>query len=92
MSVNGKPGQVDVVIVGARKARLAVGHYARALGVEHVVLERSRVGDNWRSAGCDSFTLATSNWMTRLPGHDLAAGAAAPAQGRGGEPVRWPAA
>ncbi len=75
MSVNGKASQVDVVIVGAGQAGLAVSYYLRALGVEHIVLERGRVGESWRSARWDSFTLVTPNWMNRLPGYDLAAGA-----------------
>lgn len=76
MSVNGKASQVDVVVVGAGQAGLAVSYYLRAFGVEHVVLERGRVGESWRSARWDSFTLVTPNWMNRLPGYGVAAGAA----------------
>src|SRR5215831_5777054 len=65
---------VDVVIVGAGQAGLAVSYYLRAFGVEHVVLERGRAGESWRSARWDSFTLVTPNWMTRLPGYRMAAG------------------
>jgi putative flavoprotein involved in K+ transport len=71
---SGRPGPVDVVVVGAGQAGLAVSYYLRAFGVEHVVLERGRVGESWRSARWDSFTLVTPNWMTRLPGHVLGAG------------------
>ena len=70
-------GSVDVVVVGAGQAGLAVSYYLRAFGVEHLVLERGRVGESWRSARWDSFTLVTPNWMTRLPGHALAPGAGA---------------
>ena len=76
MSVNGATGQVDVVVVGAGQAGLAVSYYLRAFGVEHVVLERGRTGESWRSVRWDSFTLVTPNWMTRLPGYRVAAGAA----------------
>jgi putative flavoprotein involved in K+ transport len=76
MSMNGTASQVDVVIVGAGQAGLAVSYYLRAFGVEHVVLERGRVGESWRSARWDSFTLVTPNWMTRLPGYRVAPGAA----------------
>jgi putative flavoprotein involved in K+ transport len=71
---SGRPGPVDVVVVGAGQAGLAVSYYLRAFGVEHVVLERGRVGESWRSARWDSFTLVTPNWMTRLPGYVLGAG------------------
>ncbi|HEX6454442.1 MAG TPA: NAD(P)-binding domain-containing protein [Trebonia sp.] len=65
---------VDVVIVGAGQAGLAVSYYLRAFGVDHVVLERGQIADSWRSARWDSFTLVTPNWMTRLPGYTMAAG------------------
>jgi putative flavoprotein involved in K+ transport len=76
MRVNGKASQVEAVIVGGGQAGLAVSYYLRAFGVEHVVLERGRVGESWRSARWDSFTLVTPNWMNRLPGYQLADGAA----------------
>ena len=66
--------QIDVVVVGAGQAGLAVSYYLRAFGTEHVVLERDRIAESWRSARWDSFTLVTPHWMTRLPGCGLAAG------------------
>jgi putative flavoprotein involved in K+ transport len=71
---NGMMEQVEVVVVGAGQAGLAVSYYLRAFGVEHVVLERGRAGESWRSARWDSFTLVTPNWMTRLPGYQMTAG------------------
>jgi putative flavoprotein involved in K+ transport len=68
---------VDVVVVGAGQAGLAVSYYLRAFGIEHVVLERGRVAESWRSARWDSFTLVTPNWMTRLPGYQMAGGTGA---------------
>ena len=58
----------DVVVVGAGQAGLAVSWYLRLFGVDHVVMERGGVGESWRSARWDSFTLVTPAWMTRLPG------------------------
>ena len=76
---NGRPAteSVDVVVVGAGQAGLAVSYYLWSSGVEHLVLERGRVGESWRSQRWDSFTLVTPNWMTRLPGHKMAAGTGA---------------
>ena len=74
MRTNGPAEQVEVVVVGAGQAGLAVSYYLQAFGVEHVVLERGRIGESWRSARWDSFTLVTPNWMTRLPGYQMAAG------------------
>lgn len=58
----------DVAVVGAGQAGLTVSWYLQLLGIDHVVLERGRVGESWRSARWDSFTLVTPAWMTRLPG------------------------
>jgi len=40
----------------------------KACGIEHVVLERGRIGERWRVGSWDSLRLLTPNWMTRLPG------------------------
>ena len=59
---------VDTVVVGAGHAGLAVSRLLSSAGREHVVLERGRVGERWRSERWDSLHLLTPNWMTRLPG------------------------
>ena len=51
---------VDVVIVGAGQAGLAVSRELTQAGVAHVVLERGRVGQSWRGRW-DSFCLVTPN-------------------------------
>jgi putative flavoprotein involved in K+ transport len=58
---------VDVIIVGAGQAGLAVSHELSAAGVEHVVFERGRVGETWRRRW-DTFCLVTPNWTVQLPG------------------------
>jgi putative flavoprotein involved in K+ transport len=60
--------RIDTVVVGAGHAGLAVSNLLSAAGHEHVVLERGRVGERWRSERWDSLHLLTPNWMTRLPG------------------------
>src|SRR5437763_273880 len=57
-----------VVVVGGGQAGLAVSHELAAAGVEHVVLERARIGQTWRGRW-DSFCLVTPNWTIQLPGH-----------------------
>lgn len=59
---------VDTVIVGAGQAGLALSRCLTAAGHDHVVLERGRIAERWRSERWDSFRLLTPNWMTRLPG------------------------
>jgi putative flavoprotein involved in K+ transport len=58
----------ETVIIGAGHAGLALSRCLTDRGVDHVVLERGRLGERWRSARWDSFRLLTPNWMTRLPG------------------------
>jgi putative flavoprotein involved in K+ transport len=62
-------GEIDTVVVGAGHAGLAVSRLLAAAGHEHVILERGRVGERWRSERWDSLHLVTPSWMTRLPGY-----------------------
>jgi putative flavoprotein involved in K+ transport len=57
----------DAVVVGAGQAGLAVSHELSSAGIEHIVLERGRIGQSWRQRW-DSFCLVTPNWTVRLPG------------------------
>ena len=59
---------VDTVVIGAGHAGLAVSRLLTEASREHVVLDRGRVGERWRSARWDSLHLLTPNWMNRLPG------------------------
>jgi putative flavoprotein involved in K+ transport len=60
---------VPVVVVGAGPAGLATSCELTKSGVEHVVLERGRIGQTWRDRW-DSFCLVTPNWTVMLPeGH-----------------------
>ena len=59
---------IDTVVIGAGHAGLAVSHLLTDAGRDHVVLDRGRVGERWRSERWDSLRLLTPRWMTRLPG------------------------
>jgi putative flavoprotein involved in K+ transport len=59
----------SVAVVGGGQAGLSMSWYLRQRGVDHVVLERERVGHEWRSRRWDSFCLVTPNWQCRLPGY-----------------------
>jgi putative flavoprotein involved in K+ transport len=63
----GAMDRVAVAVIGAGQAGLAVSHELTDAGVEHVVLERGRVGQTWRDRW-DSFCLVTPNWSVQLPG------------------------
>lgn len=59
---------VPVAVVGAGQAGLAVSRLLGDAGVDHVVLERGRTAERWRSRPWESLRLLTPNWMSRLPG------------------------
>ena len=59
--------RVETLVVGAGQAGLAVSRCLTEQGAEHVVVERGRVAERWRSARWDSLRLLTPNWMSRLP-------------------------
>jgi putative flavoprotein involved in K+ transport len=59
---------IDTVVVGAGHAGLAVSRLLTQAGRDHVVLDRGRIGERWRSERWDSLHLLTPSWMTRLPG------------------------
>ncbi|MGF1469011.1 MAG: flavin-containing monooxygenase [Sandaracinaceae bacterium] len=61
--------RTDVVVIGAGQAGLAASCCLSHRGIDHVVLDRGRVGERWRSERCDSRRRLTPNWMTRLPGY-----------------------
>jgi len=59
---------IDCAVVGAGPAGLATSAALDARGVEHVVLERGRVGESWRTQRWESFRLNTPGWMNQLLG------------------------
>ena len=70
---------MDLVVIGAGQAGLSLSYELSRTGVEHVVLERGRVGESWRGRW-DSFCLVTPNWSMQLP-------AAPPPGGQGSHTV-----
>jgi putative flavoprotein involved in K+ transport len=58
----------SVVVIGGGQAGLAMSHCLKQRGIDHVVLEKHRVGHEWRQRRWDSFCLVTPNWQCRLPG------------------------
>jgi putative flavoprotein involved in K+ transport len=58
---------VETVVVGAGQAGLAVSRCLTGQGADHVVVERGRIAERWRTARWDSLRLLTPSWMTRLP-------------------------
>ncbi len=59
---------IDTLIIGAGQAGLAMSRCLTDAGVDHVVIERGRLAERWRSERWDSLRLLSPNWATRLPG------------------------
>ena len=59
---------LDVVVIGAGWAGLGISHGLRRSGISHVVLERGRIGETWRSQRWDSFRFNIPRVLTVMPG------------------------
>jgi putative flavoprotein involved in K+ transport len=59
---------LEVIVVGAGHAGLSLSYYLKHLGLEHMVFERGRIGESWRSQRWNSLTLNTVNRLNALPG------------------------
>ena len=60
---------IDTVIIGGGQAGLALSRCLVDRDIDHVVLERGRIGERWRSERWDSLRLLTPRWQSRLPGY-----------------------
>ncbi|HPG21941.1 MAG TPA: NAD(P)-binding domain-containing protein [Amaricoccus sp.] len=60
--------RVTTIVVGAGQCGLAMSHALRRRSVDHLVLERGRIANSWRSERWDSLRLLTPNWMNGLAG------------------------
>jgi putative flavoprotein involved in K+ transport len=60
---------IETVVIGGGQAGLATSYYLTQLRREHVVLERHRVAERWRSERWDSLTFQFPNWTMQLPGY-----------------------
>ncbi|WOF24028.1 NAD(P)/FAD-dependent oxidoreductase [Microbacterium betulae] len=60
--------EIEVVVVGAGQAGVAMSEHLSGHGVPHVVLERHRIAESWRSARWDSLVANGPAWHDRFPG------------------------
>jgi putative flavoprotein involved in K+ transport len=59
--------QVDTLIVGGGQAGLVMSHSLKQRRLAHLVLERHRIGERWRSERWDGLKFQFPNWSVRLP-------------------------
>lgn len=55
------------VIVGGGQAGLTMSHALSRRGLPHIVLERHRIAERWRTERWDSLRFQFPNWALRLP-------------------------
>ncbi|UUY10278.1 NAD(P)/FAD-dependent oxidoreductase [Pseudomonas sp. J452] len=73
--------EIDTLVVGAGQAGVAISEHLSKLGVPHLVLERNRIAEAWRTGRWDSLVANGPAWHDRFPGlefDDLDADAFAP--------------
>ncbi|MFZ4214854.1 FAD-dependent oxidoreductase, partial [Pantoea endophytica] len=59
--------KINTVVVGAGQAGIAMSEHLSLMGVPHVVLERSRIAERWRSERWDSLVANGPAWHDRFP-------------------------
>jgi putative flavoprotein involved in K+ transport len=60
--------RVDTLVVGGGQAGLAMSEHLSKCGVPHLVLERGRIAERWRSERWDSLVANGPAWHDRFPG------------------------
>lgn len=58
---------IDTLIVGAGQAGIAMSEHLSKLGVPHLVLERDRIAERWRTGRWDSLVANGPAWHDRFP-------------------------
>ncbi|NTT84928.1 flavin-containing monooxygenase [Tabrizicola fusiformis] len=64
--------KVDTLVVGAGQAGVAASEHLTRQGVPHLVLERARIAERWRSERWDSLVANGPAWHDRFPGMTFA--------------------
>jgi putative flavoprotein involved in K+ transport len=60
--------EVDTLVVGGGQAGLAMSEHLSNCGIPHLILERHRIAERWRSERWDSLVANGPAWHDRFPG------------------------
>ncbi|WP_025596452.1 flavin-containing monooxygenase [Burkholderia sp. WSM2230] len=63
---------IDTLVVGAGQAGIAMSEHLSRHGVPHLVLERARIAERWRTGRWDSLVANGPAWHDRFPGLEFA--------------------
>lgn len=61
------PNKIDTVVVGAGQAGIAMSEHLSNSSIPHLVLERSRIAERWRSERWNSLVTNGPAWHDRFP-------------------------
>lgn len=64
--------KVEVLVVGAGQAGVAMSEHLTQGGIPHLVLERARIAERWRSGRWDALVANGPAWHDRFPGLEFA--------------------
>jgi putative flavoprotein involved in K+ transport len=64
--------EIEVLVVGAGQAGVAMSEHLNGYGVPHLVVERHRIAERWRSERWDSLVANGPAWHDRFPGLEFA--------------------
>ncbi len=64
--------KIDTLVVGAGQAGVAMSEHLTRLDIPHLVLEKKRIAEAWRSARWDSMVANGPAWHDRFPGMEFA--------------------
>src|SRR3977135_2283309 len=59
--------RVETLVIGGGQAGLVMSHRLKQRGLAHLVLERRRIAERWRSERWDALKFQFPNWSVRLP-------------------------
>ena len=59
--------QVQTLIIGGGQAGLVMSHRLKQRGLPHLVVERHRIAERWRSERWDGLRFQFPNWSVNLP-------------------------
>jgi putative flavoprotein involved in K+ transport len=60
--------EIEVLVIGAGQAGVAMSEHLSDNGVPHLVLERDRIAERWRTGRWDSLVANGPAWHDRFPG------------------------
>jgi putative flavoprotein involved in K+ transport len=63
--------EIEVLVVGAGQAGIAMSEHLSSQGVIHLVVERDRIAERWRSWRWDSLVANGPAWHDRFPGQEF---------------------